>query len=361
MDFSTLTSRTCECCGKTGVNLKRCSRCKHVHYCDKKCQVAHFMEHKTLCKNIASSNAKMWSEGQKSEQATGAQGTDELISSIARQTERLVMSGVASGDNQKDIARQIADAIKDEYLGKASDLGMAGNVEVNKEDDHPATVHSVQRITSLANNEGGKYGTNQGSSPSSTLLTHSRHDSGRAISETHGISALRNSEGELVALTMLDPEEAAWIGPKTSFEELKSPNFHTLAATLGLSMPGNIETEVLDYHAWCLDENGNICDYDDKLLCSDSKFGSQTIVRKPFLREVQEQVESWCEKNSVPIVITGEVMGCDIEFEVAKVPLGHCYQRAKLLHLLEPKTYPTIVFGSLGFVHQDGRTFWEYG
>ena len=61
----------------------------------------------------------MWSEGQKSEQATGAQGTDELISSIARQTERLVMSGVASGDNQKDIARQIADAIKDE--GKIQD------------------------------------------------------------------------------------------------------------------------------------------------------------------------------------------------------------------------------------------------
>ena len=63
------------------------------------------------------------------------------------------------------------------------------------------------------------------------------------------------------------------------------------------------------------------------------------------MREVQEQVESWCEKNSEPIVITGEVMGCDIEFEVAKVPLGHCYQRAKLLHLLEPKTYPTILLG----------------
>ena len=251
----------------------------------------------------------MCPEAKKSEQATGAQGTDKLISSIAHQTERLVMSGVASGDKQTDIARQIADDIKNEYLGKTSDLGIAGNVEVNNEDDHLATDHSVQQITSLAHNEVGKYGTNQGSGPSSTLLTHSRVKSGRAISETHGIGALRNSEGELVALTMLDPEEAVWIGPKTTFEELKLPNFHTLGATLGLSVPCPIKTEVLDYHAWCLDKNRNICDYDDKLLCRDSKFGSQTIVRKPFLREVQEQVESWCEKNSEPILITGGVMG----------------------------------------------------
>ena len=42
------------CCKKeTEVELKRCSRCKFVHYCSKQCQVKDFKDHKTICYLIA--------------------------------------------------------------------------------------------------------------------------------------------------------------------------------------------------------------------------------------------------------------------------------------------------------------------
>ena len=47
--------------------------------------------------------------------------------------------------------------------------------------------------------------------------------------------------------------------------------------------------------------------------------------------------------------------------QIKTIPLGHCLARAKFLHRMDPVKYPTIVFRSLGFKHDDGRIYWEYG
>jgi len=42
-------NRTCASCGKEGNNLKKCSACKSVHYCNATCQYSHWSEHRDEC------------------------------------------------------------------------------------------------------------------------------------------------------------------------------------------------------------------------------------------------------------------------------------------------------------------------
>jgi hypothetical protein len=43
----------CANCGKDSAQLMLCGRCKAVAYCGRTCQVAHFKEHKTICRALA--------------------------------------------------------------------------------------------------------------------------------------------------------------------------------------------------------------------------------------------------------------------------------------------------------------------
>jgi hypothetical protein len=48
-----IIERTCPSCGvwdRTGKSHLRCSRCMLVYYCNKECQLAHWAEHKKICK-----------------------------------------------------------------------------------------------------------------------------------------------------------------------------------------------------------------------------------------------------------------------------------------------------------------------
>jgi len=45
----------CAKCEKVSVQLMRCGRCNKVMYCGRACQVAHFKEHKAMCRATASS------------------------------------------------------------------------------------------------------------------------------------------------------------------------------------------------------------------------------------------------------------------------------------------------------------------
>ncbi len=40
----------CNFCNEIRKNLRRCSRCKLVKYCDSKCQKADWIHHKDMCK-----------------------------------------------------------------------------------------------------------------------------------------------------------------------------------------------------------------------------------------------------------------------------------------------------------------------
>lgn len=45
-------SNGCASCGKESARLMACGRCKAVKYCGRDCQIAHFKEHKTLCRSL---------------------------------------------------------------------------------------------------------------------------------------------------------------------------------------------------------------------------------------------------------------------------------------------------------------------
>lgn len=46
----TKTPRQCAQCGAQNDNLKKCSKCLNVHYCNKICQKTHWVQHKLECK-----------------------------------------------------------------------------------------------------------------------------------------------------------------------------------------------------------------------------------------------------------------------------------------------------------------------
>ena len=46
------TTQCCAACGKADKDLKQCSACKIVVYCDRSCQLAHRKDHKAECKRI---------------------------------------------------------------------------------------------------------------------------------------------------------------------------------------------------------------------------------------------------------------------------------------------------------------------
>ena len=48
VDIDTVT--ICAACGKSGDDLKACTACKMVKYCNRDCQVAHRQQHKNACK-----------------------------------------------------------------------------------------------------------------------------------------------------------------------------------------------------------------------------------------------------------------------------------------------------------------------
>lgn len=61
----TLVECTCHHCGKMGekpTRLKKCGKCKLVHYCNRECQRAAFKEHKIVC-SPSSSLLRVWRHG----------------------------------------------------------------------------------------------------------------------------------------------------------------------------------------------------------------------------------------------------------------------------------------------------------
>jgi hypothetical protein len=137
---------------------------------------------------------------------------------------------------------------------------------------------------------------------------------------------------------------------------------------LAFSGPGNSLNKE-DYHAWCVDDVGSICDYEPEELMTNVEYGTMDIVRRPF---TAHEVSKW-------------IVTCDAAYDAymqasanrygtmkkaqemmlaaikeSRFPLKNCYIRAKVLYESDPKKY-SLVIGSLGFKQEDGRIHWEYG
>jgi len=51
--------RLCHNCGKEGTNLCKCSKCKIAYYCERKCQINHWNEHKNTCNLTTKSHSML--------------------------------------------------------------------------------------------------------------------------------------------------------------------------------------------------------------------------------------------------------------------------------------------------------------
>jgi len=138
---------------------------------------------------------------------------------------------------------------------------------------------------------------------------------------------------------------------------------------MAFSGPGNSLNKD-DHHAWCIDDQGTICDYTDEQLMKDVEFGTRDIVRRPFtahdiakwLLTCDETYDAFLQRHCAEF--GGDVENAKaILLAIINTPLfprKNCYIRAKLLHESDPKKY-SLVIGSLGFRQADGHIHWEYG
>ena len=138
---------------------------------------------------------------------------------------------------------------------------------------------------------------------------------------------------------------------------------------LALSGPGNFLNND-DYHAWCIDDKGLICDYSSAQLVMKSYHGTSDMIRRPFTAHEIPKMLAHCDKiydaylEGIAAEFGGDVEAAEKALlsmiDTPLFPLGNCYIRAKLLHKSNPKKY-SLVIGSLGFRQADGTIYWEWG
>jgi hypothetical protein len=128
-----------------------------------------------------------------------------------------------------------------------------------------------------------------------------------------------------------------------------------------------------DYHAWCVDKNGDVCDYSNETLMKSVEHPSLEVICQLFTANIIPKWLVIC-KDQYNIDIQNMAnanCGGDIDVMIAQLTIvliakpSHfpdqcCYPRAKLLHHYNPQIY-SLVIGSLGFRHADGTIHWEYG
>ena len=120
---------------------------------------------------------------------------------------------------------------------------------------------------------------------------------------------------------------------------------------------------VMDFHAWCVDENGLIHDYPDHQLIQ-GQYGTRDVVRRPWdvkvviaaMPHIEQMTKAeFFDKNKH--VSTEQFL---FMIKNNTFPKDNCYPRAKLLRDSEPSRF-ALVLGSLGYRQTDGRVFWECG
>ncbi len=128
-----------------------------------------------------------------------------------------------------------------------------------------------------------------------------------------------------------------------------------------------------DYHAWCVDKKGNVCNYSDATLLMSVEHPSWDLIRRPFSAQFIQKWLVICEdqyktyiQNMANANCGGDITAMKTQLTIifminpSQFPDLCCYPRAKLLHKFNLQKY-SLVIGSLGFRHANGTIFWEYG
>ncbi len=120
---------------------------------------------------------------------------------------------------------------------------------------------------------------------------------------------------------------------------------------------------VMDFHAWCVDENGLIHDYPDHQLIQ-GKYGTHDVVRRPWdMRVVIAAMPHIEQMTKVEFFDKNKHVSTDQLLFMIKnntFPKDNCYPCAKLLRDSDPSRF-ALVLGSLGYRQADGRVFWKCG
>ena len=143
----------------------------------------------------------------------------------------------------------------------------------------------------------------------------------------------------------------------------------TFASLLDMGSRGDVpryifdRRQICDYHAWCVDERGNICDYPiDQVQYGERS--TKDVVHRPWdacvMAEALPEIDKlndlafFNKYPDIPMSMWLEMINKD-EF-----PPQNCYARAKILRDSNPEKY-ALVIGSLGYRQRDGSIFWEFG
>ena len=120
---------------------------------------------------------------------------------------------------------------------------------------------------------------------------------------------------------------------------------------------------VMDFHAWCVDENGLIHDYPDHQLIQ-GQYGTRDVVRRPWdVKVVIAAMPHIEQMTKVEFFDKNKHVSTEQFLFMIKnntFPKDNCYPRAKLLRDSDPSRF-ALVLGSLGYRQADGRVFWECG
>ena len=135
-------------------------------------------------------------------------------------------------------------------------------------------------------------------------------------------------------------------------------------ATLGKSPRSSFDKNmVMDHHAWCVDEEGNVCDYpDDQNQHGDH--ATSNIVRRPWdaymVAEALPHIDKLCQETFLGLYPDTSSEQWIQMIHSNTFPKHNCTARAKILRDSQPEKY-ALVIGSLGYKQPNGTIFWEFG
>ena len=121
-------------------------------------------------------------------------------------------------------------------------------------------------------------------------------------------------------------------------------------------------TKTHDFHAWCVDKDGNIYDYPEEQL-REGIYQSGEMVRSEWSSELVNKALPDIQKRAASMYCAtkthDELMRM---IDNHSFPRNECFARASTIFNSNPDKYRyRIIISSLGFVTPYGKVFWEYG